>query len=567
MLCGKTERWPVVFAGVLLALCKPDIAHAGGDHAYVVRFERWTEADERGYGEFIRAIGDSRCNTVHACLRSAANPFRASDPPWLHFRADCADLPYYLRAYYAWKRGLPFSYADAVQPRGRTRDIRYSARGNAVVARRDVLSYSMSGPELLDRVRDTISSAMYRIHPHVEAPLLPDHYPVAVTTKSIRPGTTIYDPNGHLAVVYRVERDGRVRYIDSHPDNTLTRGTYDKRFVRSSPGMGAGFKNWRPLRLVGAARGPRGEFLGGRVAVAENSALPDFSDEQFFGTGAEKPADRAWASGHFRVQDEALDYYDFVRARLAGGVLRFNPVEELRNMLRSNCEDLHYRAQAVEIAIAAGIHERPHPARLPFNIYGTEGDWETYSTPSRDARLKTAFKEVRDDVERFLKLHEAGDPKVNYKGHDLTGELLETYDRETSACSVTYRRSDGSIAALSYAGVVKRLFAMSFDPYHCVEFRWGASAPHELRTCKDNSEKRAWYAAEQNLRNQIERTYEARMDHGLVELAAPGGEGKGVSSPPGVDVRAFLLNVRKKGLPSPPFPNTATPSATTGALQ
>ena len=57
----------------------------------------WSAADERGYGEFITAIGESGCRTVAQCIASPANPFRASDPPRFAFRADCADLPYFLR--------------------------------------------------------------------------------------------------------------------------------------------------------------------------------------------------------------------------------------------------------------------------------------------------------------------------------------------------------------------------------------------------------------------------------------------------------------------------------------
>ncbi|MEZ5909105.1 MAG: hypothetical protein R3D31_09940 [Hyphomicrobiaceae bacterium] len=71
-------------------------------------------------------------------------------------------------------------------------------------------------------------------------------------------------------------------------------------------------------------------------------------------------------------------------------------------MMRTLCSDLKYRVDAVDLAIQAKIHLRPQPERLPNNIYGTEGDWEIYSTPSRDARLKTAFKELRDEVARFL---------------------------------------------------------------------------------------------------------------------------------------------------------------------
>ena len=88
-------------------------------------------------------------------------------------------------------------------------------------------------------------------------------------------------------------------------------------------------------------------------------------------------------------------------------------------MVPSNCDDLHYRADAVDLAMAAGINRRPEPDRLPPNIYGTEGDWETYSTPSRDARLKTAFKELRDQTERFVKMYQAHDKKLVYQGNDL----------------------------------------------------------------------------------------------------------------------------------------------------
>ena len=521
----------------------------GDPLTYVVRYERWTNADERGYGEFIQSIADSGCNTVDACLRGSGNPFRASDPDWLHFRSDCADLPYYLRAYYAWKRGLPFSYESVVEPRGHTRDIRYSALGNIVIERRDVLTGSTTGPALLETMRNTISSAMYRIHPDIDAPLLPDHYSIALDPRAIHPGTTIYDPNGHLAVVYHVENDGRIFFIDAHPDNSLTRGTYDKRFVRSSPGMGAGFKNWRPLLLEGAIRDARGELIGGHVAAIANDKLPDFSDEQYFGNGPQKPEDREWASGSFSLNGEMLDYYDYLRAKLAGGVLRFDPIQEVRNMVRSNCADLHYRALAVDLAIAAGTAEKAQPSRLPYNIYGTEGEWETYSTPSRDARLKTAFKEVRDEAERFLRLYAAHDLKITYAGRDLAGDLRATYQGETAACSIAYRRTDGSQVVLSYDGALKRLFAMSFDPYQCIERRWGATDPKELATCKDGPEKRVWYDAEQNLRNQIDRTYEARMDHDLAELNEPGGEGKGVAKAPDIDLAQFLIMVQKEGLP------------------
>jgi len=508
---------------------------------YLIRYDRWSPEDERGFGEFITAIGDADCHTVNQCLHSEGNPFRASDPPGIYFESDCADLPYVLRAYYAWKRGLPFSYVSAVEPRGHSRDIRYTPNGNEVVERHDVLSGSISGYELLEEIRDNVSSATYRIHPDLDDPV-PDMYSPAIDAKSIRPGTMIYDPNGHVGTVYRVDSDGSIRYIDAHPDNGLTRGYYDVRFVRSRPGMGAGFKNWRTPVLVGYTRRADGVLLGGHVVLPHNKDIADFSDEQYFGNGPRPPEDSEWGIGGFKLNGEYLDYYDFVRAAMAGGKLQFDPIKEVREMVDSNCNDLHYRALAVDLSIAEGLENRPQPERLPANIYGTDGDWETYSTPSRDARLKTAFKELRDKAQRFVKMYQAGDSKLVYKGADLVADMIATYDREAAQCHIGYTRTDGSQVMLSYEEARKRLFLMSFDPYQCIERRWGATSPAELSTCHDGANKQAWYAAEQNLRNQIDRTYETEMDFTLDELREP-GPGKGVPTPPDIDARAYLASV------------------------
>jgi hypothetical protein len=327
----------------------------------------------------------------------------------------------------------------------------------------------------------------------------------------------------------------------------LTRGAYDKRFVRSRPGMGAGFKNWRPIRVAGYTRASNGDLIGGTVVAEKNRDIPDFSDEQYFGNGEDRASDANWSRGAFTLEGENLDYYDYVRAELAGGSLRFDPVNELREMVKSNCADLHYRADAVVLAVQAGLDKRAHPGRLPYNIYGTDGDWEIYSTPSRDARLKVAFKETRDEVQRFVDLYAMGDKKVVYTGNDLVGDLIAAYNEEAAACSISYTKSDGVDVSFGYEEARARLFRISFDPYNCIELRWGAEDADERATCRDDTSKRAWYEAEQRLRNQIERTYDARMDHDLDELKSPGGTGKGVDAPPDTDVRRFLTEARAQG--------------------
>ena len=323
----------------------------------------WTERDEKGFEEFVQRIGESGCRNMHTCLVGVqSNPlFRASNPPGMHFYADCADLPYMLRAYYAWKNGLPFSYSVAVTPLGFSKDIRYTARGNAVSSRRDLVEASIDARKAIPQVVDAISSAHYRYPPSTTKKLLPDHYPVRIARDTIKPGTIIYDPNGHVAVVYKVTPDGRIHYIDTHPDNSLTRGVYGKAFTRSSPAMGAGFKRWRPQTLVGATQRPDGSYHGGHIVLAADKDIADWSDEQFFGTEKERP--KAWNAGKFVLEGETLEYYDYVRRRLANAGFKYNPLDETRAMVRALCEDLKYRVDAVDVAIKANIHKRPQPDR------------------------------------------------------------------------------------------------------------------------------------------------------------------------------------------------------------
>ena len=50
----------------------------------------WTGADEKGFEDFVRTIGESNCKTMHECLTSpVSNPrFHATNPPDMRFFAD-----------------------------------------------------------------------------------------------------------------------------------------------------------------------------------------------------------------------------------------------------------------------------------------------------------------------------------------------------------------------------------------------------------------------------------------------------------------------------------------------
>ena len=507
--------------------------------AWRVLHTAWTERDEKGYEDFVQRIGESDCRSAHQCLTSAeANPlYHGSNPPGMQFYADCADLPYVLRAYYAWKNGLPFSYSAAVASLGPSGDLRFTAGGNRVIARHDLVGPSIDARRAFPKIVNTISSAHYRYPPRYTSQFLPDHYPVRIAPSSIKPGTIIYEASGHVAVVYKVTPEGRIHYMDAHPDNSLTRSIYGKSFLRASPAMGAGFKRWRPQTLVGAVKLTDGTLKGGGIVLTADKDIPDWSEDQFYGTAATRPMD--WRMAKFEIGGENLDFHDYVRKRLANVGFKYDPLDETRSMVRSLCDDVKYRIDAVDVALKAGIHARPHPDRLPNNIYATDGDWEIYSTPSRDARLKTEFQELRDQVARFLALAAEGSQTLAYMGNDLRRDLRQVYSEETGACTITYMRSNGSEKRISFDEIAHRLFLLSFDPYHCIELRWGAHEAEELSTCPDGSDKRLWYEAEQRLRNQTGRTYDVLMGFSLGDLKR-GAVGSGVDTPPDIDVSILL---------------------------
>ncbi len=486
----------------------------------------WTQADEAGYSAFIERIGDSGCETPDDCINSNANPYRGTDGRGINFNADCADLVYMLRAYYAWKNGLPFSYVTGIFARGGG-DVRFSPKGNRVAGRRNITG-GESGRGVIYAIRDAVSSASYRVGPDVDDDPLTDLYPPKIQPGSIRPGTAIYDVNGHVALVYKVGEDGRVYYMDAHPDYTLTRSVFGAQFGRDMPALGAGFKNFRPIRME-----------KGRITVARNNQIADYSAEQFFGNVDPDPK-RDWRKARYAYNDLETGFYEYVRISMAGGKLSFNPVAELKTTIKTLCNDLYDRSRFVDIAVEAGTDRKPHPERLPPNIYGTDQmEWEIYSTPSRDARLKTAFRALREDMQRLTDMWLQHDDRISYDGLTFKQDLQEAFQRAAGSCSVTYMNSAGRSVTIGFADVLQRLFLMSFDPYDCVEHRWGATAAAELSTCANTASKNRWYTAMQRLRNQIDRTYEARMDFTVQQLESR-APGSGTDIVPDIDVRRVI---------------------------
>jgi hypothetical protein len=281
--------------------------------------DHWSAVDEAGFGAFDQAFGESDCKTPEACFESDRNPYRDSDPKSMVLDGDCADFVYQLRGYYAWKNGLPFAHALAITPReGSVGDLRFNAKGNMIVARRNVLAWrpGFNPAEMLSTIGDHVSSATFRVsHEFDQGFNASDFYSPKIQRSSIKPGTVIYDINAHVAIVYRVDPDGTVHYVDSHPDRTLSRSTFGPHFPREEAQLGSGFKNFRPLKLVDYTKEADGSLSNGKFQYVPNDEIQDYSPEQYYGTEGGDPA--AWKTAKFVVNGTDVGFYDYVRLMLA----------------------------------------------------------------------------------------------------------------------------------------------------------------------------------------------------------------------------------------------------------
>jgi hypothetical protein len=377
----------------------------------------WTKADEDGFGEFLRRIAESDCKTTIACMQSAANFYRASDPPSFLFHADCAKWAYMLRAYYASKNGLPFSYVDKIDGDVKA-DLRYAKTSNVALDRRDIVDTGtgVDAVAVLRKLHDEVWTATYRMDAASQIPVEQDFYSPKIQPGSIRPGTTIYDTTGHVMIVYNVTADGSIQYMDAHPDESVSRGTYGRQVPASPVSLGGGFKNFRPIQLVGAAQSADGHYIGGHIVVAANEAIADFSLEQYRGNAP----DAKDASASFRYNDVPLDAYEYTRAAMANGAFAFNPVYELKVSMRALCRD------------------------------AKEG------TPEAEARLKSGFANLYSDLSKTTALWEQRDLRVLYHGVSLKQDLADAYAAEEHACVIGNPGSDGHVAASSLDQFARR---------------------------------------------------------------------------------------------------------------
>lgn len=430
-------------------------------------------------GALHELVRDRKRNLLHDYLGAGEDSTGA--PP---LKPDCADLPYVLRAYFAFKMGLPFGLAECSR-----------GGGGAPPACRGLLSNAdppeMPGGSSVRKFGNFVAGTLAdRAHSgSARTPLTDeesDYYPVPLTWDGLRPGTVYADPYGHVLVVtkriaQRGDRSGVLQAVDAQPDGTVAlkrfwRGTF---LYATAPELGGpGFKRFRPVVVSGG--------VYRRLRNADLAKNPDYGDVSL------------------EAQRLSVDaFYDAIDDALSPALV--DPRQALREVVTALEEQVRTRLVSVDNG-RKFLDGTQRAAPMPEGpaIFETEGPWEDFSTPSRDLRLLIALDVVQGFPARVLRRKDRYAMPSGTSPEKLKSDLEKLLGEELKRRSVSYTRSDGSSFPLTLDDVVARgaAYEMTYNPNDCVELRWGAPpGSDEMSTCK----RRA--PAEQRARMEAVRSW------------------------------------------------------------
>ena len=449
----------------------------------------WDAGEEALYSAWLRALfhaelgadlayaaldqitSDSQRNVLHGNLGWQEDD---KHPTGLAMRPDCADTPYFLRAYYAWKRGLPFAFRAC--SRGAPGK---PPRCGEVVDNTRAQDGSSAQPGQLGAVQQFMRRTLaWGVHTGNGRVALTDErsdlYPVRLDRRALRPGTVYADPYGHILVLVELfegtgGRPGVLYAIDGQPDASITRKRFwEGNFLwNQDPGLGgSGFKNFRPVVVR--------EGVAAQMTDAEIERAPGYGDGSTEQASLSAPA-----------------FYDAMENLITPG--QRDPVIAQEEAIAALFEQA--RVRVTSVANGEEFFRKNPGATVPmpdgFKVFETTGAWESYSTPARDLRLLIAIDVVTGFSEKVKRQPAvfgvpAGDAAALAA---VTAKLAASRDAQVAEdrFKFEYTRSDGSKWRLSLADLIKRAGRLeaAYNPNDCPEHRWGAEAgSDEARTCK-----------------------------------------------------------------------------------
>ena len=423
------------------------------------------DADERSSWTALDEVTQNQDrNFLHNYL-SLGEDDKASKTRVL-MQPDCADNPFYLRAYFSWKLGLPFGYHEC--DRGY---LGKSPKTGQWITNESFNSKNQSVPafnSFLRRVMNGVHSGTARTAFKDESS---DYYPVPLTRNALRPGVVFADPYGHTLVLVRWlpqsdEKPGVLLSVDAQPDGTVGIKRFWKGnflFATSEVIGEPGFKAFRPITIKDGKL-----YLMKNNEISEKSGLISFSDQQ---------------------QGMSAEVFYHTMERIINPK-PLDPETALNDLIQALYEQLMVRITSVGNGEA---YMKSHPGvviTMPggtSGVFQAGGQWEDFSTPNRDLRLLIAMDAVLDFPNKIIRSPEDFKMPKFSSPEQLKKKLEAFLAKKSDELSITYVRTNGTEQTLTLAEILKRkdAFEMAYNPNDGVEIRWGAPEnSEEHSTCQ-----------------------------------------------------------------------------------
>ncbi len=424
----------------------------------------FNEADERASWTALQEVTQIKDRNFLYNYRSM-NEDDATGKEHVLMKPDCADNPFYLRAYFAWKLGLPFGYHECDRGYlGKAPHTGQLVTNEIQVSGSPIRKFNT----FVRMVANGVHSGTARTALNDENS---DYYPVPLATYALRPGVVFADPYGHtLVLVNRVAQSGNtpgvLLSVDAQPDGTVGIKRFWKGnflFTTSEVIGEPGFKAFRPIVL----KGGKYRQMTSKEINADPGMVP-YSMQQ-----KNMKSDAFYHAMDRIINPKPLD-----------------PETALLDLVQALYEQLTVRITSVANGEA---YMNSHPgAVIPMpvsaaGVFQTGGQWEDFSTPNRDLRLLIAMDAVLDFPDKIVRSPEDYKLPVLKKPETVKKNLEVLLSEKLNELTITYTRTNGTIQKLSMGEILKRkeAFEIAYNPNDGIEIRWGAPEGSEERsTCK-----------------------------------------------------------------------------------
>jgi hypothetical protein len=436
----------------------------------------WTRQMENLYSAwierlFLEAHEGQTWDFLHQVMREKNSNFLNNhlgldEDDTLILDPDCADNPFFFRAYFAWKIGLPYGHHR--YDRGGTQQAPrcYQWSSNFTHRKKDQ-SDLKAFQSFVQTIKNTVHSGSARTSLSDSET---DFYPIPLQRVHLCPGVIFADPYGHTLMIVRwvpqtAEKSGQLMAVDAQPDGTIgIRRFWQGQFLFSTDQVSGepGFKSFRPIIQE-----------NGQSRILTNTEISNSQDY-----------------GNYSLQQQNLNpqvFYDTMDRLINPQPL--DPMVAYKELHEAIHERLRARVKSVDNGekFKQETNFRSIPMPSGPQIFQTSGPWEDYSTPARDMRLLIALDVLTDFPDKVLRNPEDFAIPKSKKPEDLKVELLDIHKKWAQEISITYTRSDGRPQTLFLDDILMRKenLEMAYNPNDCVEIRWGApEGSEEFSFCK-----------------------------------------------------------------------------------